>query len=106
MPRQLVDDGLASTNKAEATYLVKASSKPTSLAFLVGTAVPPRRLRFFWGDEREMGPGEITCKNKFLLHSASKYGFRNIFSMDVLRNESKKDGFANHLKCNWVRNPS
>ncbi len=44
-PHQLVDAGLDSSNKAEAAHLVKASSKPTSLAFLEGTA---NILRLFW----------------------------------------------------------
>ncbi len=49
-PPQLVNVGLESSNKAEAARLVKASSKPTSLAFLIGTTILPRRsLRFLGG---------------------------------------------------------
>ncbi len=43
-------NGLDSSNKAEAARLVKASRKPTSLAFLVGTAVLPRHTQIFWGN--------------------------------------------------------
>jgi hypothetical protein len=57
--------GLDSSNKAKAACLVKASSKPTSLAFLVGTAVPLRCSQIFWGDKQEMGTQETTRKNKF-----------------------------------------
>jgi hypothetical protein len=52
--------------KAEAARLVKASSKPTSLAFLVETAVPPRRCQIFWGDKRVMGPQETTREKKLV----------------------------------------
>jgi hypothetical protein len=67
-PRQLVNIGLDSSNKAEAAHLVKGISKPTSLAFLVGTAVPPRCSQTFGGNEWEMEPQETTCKNKILLY--------------------------------------
>jgi hypothetical protein len=67
-PRQLVDVRLDSSNKAEAARLVKASSKPTSFAFLIGTAVPPRRSQIFWGNEREMEPRETTRKKKITLY--------------------------------------
>jgi hypothetical protein len=60
--------GIHSSNKAKAACLAKTSSKPTSLAFLVGTAVLPRCSQNFLGDEREMGPQETTCKIKILLY--------------------------------------
>jgi hypothetical protein len=63
MPGQLVNVGLDSSNNAKVARLVKASSKPTSLAFLQGTAIPPRHSQNFSGNEREMEPLETTCKN-------------------------------------------
>jgi hypothetical protein len=68
MPHQLVNVGLDSSNKAEAAHLVKASNEPTSLSFLIGTAVPPRHSQIFWGNEREMELQETTCKNKIWLY--------------------------------------
>ncbi len=47
--RLLADVGLDSSTKAEAAHLDKASSKPTSLAFLIRTAVPPRHSQIFGG---------------------------------------------------------
>jgi hypothetical protein len=98
-PRQLDNVELDSSNKAEAALQVKASSKPTSvpmlgmslprLPFLIGTAVPPRRLKNLrW--EQEMGPQETTCENKILFYPTSTYVIRNMPSADVLRNESKR----------------
>ena len=88
-PGQLDNVELDSSNKAEASCLVKASSKPTSLAFLVGTAVPPRRLKIFCC-QREMGPRETTRENKISFHRTSTYVVGNMPSTDVLRNESKR----------------
>jgi hypothetical protein len=55
-------------NKAEAACLVKASSKPTSLAVLVGTAVPPRSSQILGGNEWKIKPRERTRKNKILFY--------------------------------------
>ncbi len=49
-PHQLDNVELDSSNKAEAAGLVEASSKPASLAFLEGTAIPPRCSQNFFGD--------------------------------------------------------
>ncbi len=98
-PPQLDNVELDSSNKAEAACQVKASSKPTSvpmlgmslprLPFLIGTAVPLRRLKFFrW--EQEMGPQETTCKNEILFYWMSKYVVGNMPSTDVMRNKSKR----------------
>ncbi len=98
-PHQLDDVELGGSNKAEAAHQVKASSKPTSvpalgmsfprLPFLVGTAVPPRRLKFFhW--EREMGPRETTRENEISFYWTSTYVVGNMPSTDVLRNESER----------------
>ncbi len=97
--RQLDNVELDSSNKAEAARWVKASSKPTSiptlgmslprLPFLVGTAVLLRRLKIFrchW----EMGPREITRKNKISFYRTSTYVIGNMPSTDVFRNESKR----------------
>jgi hypothetical protein len=62
-PRQLDNVELDSSNKAEAARLVEASSKPASLAFLLGTAVPPRRSQNILGDNRKIGPRETARKN-------------------------------------------
>ncbi len=98
-PCQLDNVELDSSNKAEAACQVRASSKPTSipmlsmslprLPFLIGTAVPPRHLKFF-GCQREMGPQETTRKNEILFYRTSTYVLGNMPSMDVLRNESKQ----------------
>ncbi len=104
-PRQLVNVGLDSSNKAEAAYLFKASSKPTSLAFLVGAAVPPRHSQIFWGDEWEMEPRETTCEKKnrctgiYICHWKH---FLNVRSEQWVQ----KDGIAICVKCNWARKPS
>jgi hypothetical protein len=98
-PHQLEDVELDGSNKAEAACQVKASSKPTSipmlgmsfprLPFLIGIAVPPRRLKLFrW--EWEMGPRETTRKNKISFYRTSTYVIGNMPSTDVLRNESKR----------------
>ncbi len=88
-PCQLVNVGLDSSNKAEAACLVKASSKLTSLAFLVGTAVLLRCSQFFGGNKREMEPWETTRKKKIVV-LASTYTVGNLSSTDVLSNESKR----------------
>ncbi len=91
-PHQLGNVELDGSNKAEAACQVKARSKPTSipmigmffpwLPFLVGTAVPPRRLKIFcW--EQEMGPRETT---EILFYQMSTYVIGNMPSTDVLRN--------------------
>jgi hypothetical protein len=98
-PHQLDDVELDGSSKAEAACQVEASSKPTSvpmlgmsfprLPFLIGTAVPPRRLKMFrWA--REMGPQETTRKNEILFYWTSTYVVGNMPSADVLRNESKR----------------
>ena len=99
-PRQLIDVGFDSSNKAEAACLVKASSKPTSLAFLVGTAVLPRRSQIFWGNEQEMEPQETTRKNKILLYWRLCTPSETCPQQTLLRNESKGIGIAVCLKCN------
>ncbi len=92
-PHQLND-----VNKAEAARQVKASNKPTSipklgrclprLPFLVGAAVPTRRLNFFCS-QRWMGPRETTRKNKILFYWTSTYVVGNTPLADVLRIKSK-----------------
>ncbi len=82
---QLDDVESDGSNKTEAARQVEASSKPTSvpmlgmlfprLPFLVGSAIPHRRLILFhW--EREMGPREKLAKIKFCfirgLHTLSE----------------------------------
>ncbi len=89
-PHQLDNVELDSSNKAEAACLVKASSKPASLAFLVGTAVPPRRSQIFWEGEWEIGPQETTRKNKILFYWTSTCIIGNMPSTDVLKNESEQ----------------
>ncbi len=64
-PRQLVNIGLDSSNKTEAACLIKASSKPTSLAFLVGTAVPPRCAQIFLGTSGKWNCAKELAKIKF-----------------------------------------
>jgi hypothetical protein len=88
--RQLDNVELDNSNKAEAACLVKASSKPTSLAFLVGTAVPLRCSQNFLGDKQEMGPQETTRENKSLFYRTSTYVIGKMPSTDVLRKESKQ----------------
>ncbi len=99
-PHQLDDVELDGSNKAEAACQVEASSKPTSvptlgmmsfprLHFLIGIAVPPRRLKNFrW--EWEMGPQEKTCKIEISFYGTSTYVVGNMPSTDVLRNKSKR----------------
>ncbi len=98
-PHQLDDVELDGSNKAEAAHQVEASSKPTSvptlgmsfprLPFLIGTAVPPRRLNFFcW--EQEMGLRETTRENETLFYQPSTYVIGNMPSTDVLRNKSER----------------
>jgi hypothetical protein len=78
-PHQLVNVGLDSFNKTEAACLIKASSKPTSLAFLVGTAIPPRCSQNVLGNEWEM-----------FVVLVSMYTVGNVSSMDALSNKSKR----------------
>jgi hypothetical protein len=77
-PPQLADVGLDSSNKAEAACLVQASSKPTSLAFLVGIAVSPRRSQNVYGNGQELEQQETTHKNEILLYWTSAYVFGNM----------------------------
>jgi hypothetical protein len=105
MPHQLVNDGLASPNKAEAAHLVKASSKPISLAFLVGTAVPPRRLKIFWGTsgkwdrKKQLAKIKFCCTNVYVRHW-------KMSSMDASEQGVQMDGIAICLKYHWARKPS
>ncbi len=98
-PHQLDNVELDGSNKAEAACQVKASSKPTSvprlglsfprLLFLIGTAIPERRLKIFcweWG----MGPRETTRKNEILFYRTSTYIIGNMPSTDALRNKAKR----------------
>jgi hypothetical protein len=81
----------ALTRQKQLVELRQAASQPASqrLPFLVGTAIPQRRLKIFrW--EREMGPRETTRKNEILFYRTSTYVVGNMPSMDVLRNESKR----------------
>ncbi len=89
-PHQLDNVELDSSNKAEAARLVEASSKLASLAFLEGTAIPPRCSQNFFGDEREIGPRETSRKNKISFYRTSTYVVGNMPSTGVLRNESKQ----------------
>ncbi len=88
-PHQLVDVGLDSSKKAEAAHLVKASSKPTSLAFLGGTAILSRRSQNFWEWAGNGTARNNSQKWNFVVR-ASTYAFGNVSSMDALSNESKK----------------
>ncbi len=104
-PRQLDNVELDSSNKAETARLVEASSKPASLAFLVGTAVPPRRSQNALGDKREIRSQETTRKKyNFVLSDVyvrrRKHAFNGCFEKQV-----QTDNFANRLKCNWAINP-
>ena len=79
-PLQLDNVKHDSSNKAEAAHQVKASSKPTSVPMLgmslprqpslVGTAIPPRRLKTF-RCQQEMGPRKTTRKNKTWFYPTS-----------------------------------
>jgi hypothetical protein len=104
-PRQLVNVGLDSSKKAEAACPVRASSKPTSLAFLGGTAIPPRYSQIFLGTSGKWNRKKQLAKIKFCfigrLRTSSETSFNGCFEKRV-----QKDDFANRLKCNWARKPS
>jgi hypothetical protein len=90
MPHQLVNDGRDSPNETKAACLVKASSKPTSLAFLLGTQLFRRDISDILGDEREMGPRESNHKNKILLYGRLRMPSETFPQQTLLSNESKR----------------
>jgi hypothetical protein len=102
-PRQLVDVGLDSSNKAEAACLVKASSKPPSLAVLVGTAVLPRRSQIFWGERVGNGTARNNSRKQNFVVLASTYAFGKMSLTDASEQQVQKDCFAIRLKCDCTR---
>jgi hypothetical protein len=79
---------LPSQGNQQANQHPNAKHVSSKTAFLVGTAIPPRHLKFFCC-QQEMGPQETTHKNKISFYRTSTYVVGNMPSTDVLQNKSE-----------------
>jgi hypothetical protein len=77
---------------------------PARLPFRTGTSVPSEPFQQCL-DLREMGPGEKTHKNNFVVR-ASTYDVGSMSSTDAFKKRVQRDDYTTHAFRVVVRNPS